>query len=130
MEYKEVITKKEGLEKLILELTKKDIHTNGRLNDIERIHLVEYQKQYLYLKQIEKLQQENQQLKKQQKDLISYLKNQIDICDGCIDVMTSDLKEIMPGRAGKTYLTSEIFKNEITKECYQDILNKIEKRDK
>ena len=67
---------------------------------------------------------------KEKKDLIDYLKNQIDICDGCIDVMTSDLKEIMPGRAGKTYLTSEIFKNEIAKECYQDILNKIEKRDK
>lgn len=70
------------------------------------------------------------ELSKQKQELISYLKNQIDICDGCIDVMTSDLKEIMSGRAGKTYLTSEIFKNEIAKECYQDILNKIEKRDK
>lgn len=70
---------------------------------------------------------ENSEYRKEKKDLISYLKNQIDICDGCIDVMTSDLKEIMPGRAGKTYLTSEIFKNEIAKECYQDILNKIEK---
>lgn len=70
MSEQEVITKKEGLEKLILELTKRNIHTNGRLNDIERTHLVEYQQQYLYLKQIEELQQENQQLKKQNERIL------------------------------------------------------------
>lgn len=95
-------------EELMYEREEREYMLEKELNDDIRVDL-EYQKE--------------------KKDLISYLKNQIDICDDCIDVMTSDLKEAMSGRAGKTYLTSEIFKNEIAKECYQDILNKIEKSD-
>ena len=78
MDYQKVITKKKELEKLILELIKRNIHTNGRLNDIERIHLVEYQQQYLYLKQIEKLQQENEKLRQNQKKFMNYLQNMLD----------------------------------------------------
>lgn len=64
---------------------------------------------------------------RKKKVLVDYLKQQIDACDGCIDVMTSDLQEIQPRGIGKTYLTEEIFKNKIAKKIYNEILSKIEK---
>ena len=99
------------------------------------------------LSEIENLQQENQELKKQLEDkeniacnwkdsclenagkienlqnnwneLKKELKEKIDICDGCIDTMQSDLQEIAPRENGKSYLTSEIFKNKVAKISFE-----------
>lgn len=59
---------KEELEKLILRLTDIDIQTNGKLNDIQRVQLSNYQDMYILLKKNELLQEENQKLKEQVKD--------------------------------------------------------------
>lgn len=55
---------KEELEKLILRLTDIDIQTNGKLNDVQRVQLSNYQDMYILLKKNELLQQENQELRR------------------------------------------------------------------
>ena len=72
---------------------------------------------------------ERDKLLEEEQELIDYLKEKINICDGCIDVMTSDLQEMSPSGIGKTYLTGEIFENKVAKKCYEEILSKIEKSD-
>ena len=65
-------------------------------------------------------------LYKEKQELIDYLIKQINNCDECIDVINSDLQEIKARGTGKTYLTTEIFKNKIAKKVYEEILSKIE----
>ena len=97
-----------------------------------------------------KLQQENQELKKQlentdytsvylkgctdtkgkylsqQKEFIEYLEDKLNMCDGFLDTIKSDLKEISyAGRiSGKNYIATQIMKNETAKKNYEDILSK------
>ena len=52
-------------------------------------------------------------------ELKKELKEKIDICDGCIDIMQTDLQEIAPRGNGKSYLTSEIFKNKVAKISFE-----------
>ena len=84
-------------------------------------------------KTYEELQQENQELKKQleiketqQKEFIKYLEDKLNICDGFLDTIKSDLEEISyAGRAsGKTYIATQIMKNETAKKCYEEALSK------
>ena len=65
-------------------------------------------------------------LETQQKEFISYLENGIDICDGFLDTVKSDLQEIPYGviSAGKTYITTQIKENETTHKVYGEILQK------
>lgn len=79
------------------------------------------------------LKQENQELKKQleiketqQKEFIKYLEDKLNICDGFLDTIKSDLEEISyVGRAsGKTYIATQIMKNETAKKCYEEALSK------
>ncbi len=72
------------------------------------------------------LMEENQELKKQQKEFIEWLENEINICDGFLDTIKSDLEEISyAGRiAGKTYIATQIMKNETAKKCYEEALSK------
>ena len=74
----------------------------------------------------ELLYEENTKLIKQQKEFIEYLENQLNICDGFIDTIKSDLEEISyAGRAsGKTYIATQIMKNETAKKCYEESLEK------
>ena len=68
------------------------------------------------------LLEEHQELMKLQNnwnELKKELKEKIDICDGCIDTMQSDLQEIAPRGSGKSYLTSEIFKNKVAKISFE-----------
>ena len=64
----------------------------------------------------------------QQKEFIEYINEKIDICDGFIDTIRSDLEEISYGRrsCGKQYIANEIMKNEIMKnEVAKKILEEI-----
>ena len=61
----------------------------------------------------------------QQKEFIEWIENEIDICDGFIDSVRSDLEEISYGRRfGKTYIANEIMKNEVAKKILEEILSK------
>ena len=62
----------------------------------------------------------------QQKEFIVWLEEQLNICDGFIDTIKSDLEEISyAGRkSGKTYIETQIMKNEIGKKCYEEVLSK------
>lgn len=62
----------------------------------------------------------------QQKEFINYLEDKIDICDGFLDTVKSDLQEI-PYRvmsSKKTYITNRIKENEIAHKVYKEILSK------
>lgn len=74
----------------------------------------------------EKLQQENDKLKEQQKEFINYLENGIDICDGFLDTVKSNSQEIPYGviSASKTYITTRIKENETAHKVYEKILQK------
>ena len=67
-----------------------------------------------------------QKIKNQQKEFISYLENEIDICDGFLDTVKSDLQEIPYGviSANKTYITTQIKENETAHKVYKEILSK------
>lgn len=65
-------------------------------------------------------------LEAQQKEFIKYLENRIDICDGFLDTVKSDLQEISYGAisVNKTYITTRIKENEIAHKVYEEILRK------
>lgn len=90
-----------------------------------RIHKQEEKIQELELL-VGKLQRENDKLITQQKEFLNYLENGIDICDGFLDTVKSDLQEIPYGviSAGKTYITTQIKENETTHKVYEEILQK------
>lgn len=75
---------------------------------------------------IDNLQNENKELKNQQKEFIDYLEDKLNMCDGFLDTIKSDLEEIpYAGRiSGKSYITTKIMKNETAKKNYEDILSK------
>ena len=58
MTKEQIEIKIEVLKNLIIKLTKENIQTNGRLNDVQMVHLVDYQDMYLYLKNMLELQQD------------------------------------------------------------------------
>lgn len=62
----------------------------------------------------------------QQKKFIEYLENEINMCDVFLETIKSDLEELTyAGRvAGKTYITTQIMKNETAKKICEEILSK------
>ncbi len=68
----------------------------------------------------------NTQLLKHQKEFIEWLEDQLNIYDGFLDAIKSDLEEISyAGRvSGKTYIATQIMKNETAKKCYEEALSK------
>ena len=74
----------------------------------------------------ELLYEENTKLINQQKEFIEWLENEIDICDGFLDTVKSDLQEIPYGviSANKTYITTQIKENETAHKVYKEILQK------
>lgn len=64
--------------------------------------------------------------KNQQKEFIEYLEDKLNMCDGFLDTIKSDLEELpYAGRiAGKTYITTQIMKNETSKKNYEEVLSK------
>ena len=82
------------------------------------------------------LLEENQELKKQlsnshqinaqQNEFIEYLEDKLNMCDGFLDTIKSDLEEISYGgrASGKTYIATQIMKNEIAMKCYEEVLSK------
>ena len=66
------------------------------------------------------------QINAQQKEFIEYLEDKLNMCDGFLDTIKSDLEEISyAGRAsGKTYIATQIMKNEIAEKCYEEVLSK------
>ena len=112
-----------------------------------------YKKQKILWSYIKELQRENQELKKQldelqtlynnmfkchcnrvqvetlleqQKEFIEYLEDKLNMCDGFLDTIKSDLEEISyAGRvSGKTYIANQIMKNETAMKCYEEVLSK------
>lgn len=65
-------------------------------------------------------------LENQQKKFIEYLENGMDICDGFLDTVKSDLQETPYGviSANKTYITTRIKENETAHKVYKEILSK------
>ena len=59
-------------------------------------------------------------------ELKKLLKEEIDICDGCIDTLRSDLQELHPRSCGKTYLQNEILKNKTAKRSFEITLDKMQ----
>ena len=108
-----------GLLKYNNEEIKQTIKENNNGND--NIRLIES-----LLNSLKELDQENQELKKQQKEFLEWLENEINICDGFLDAIKSDLEEISyAGRvSGKTYIATQIMKNETAKKCYEEALSK------
>lgn len=72
------------------------------------------------------VREEIKDYKGQQKEFIEYLENEINMCDGFLDTIKNDLEEVpYAGRvAGKTYIATQIMKNETSKKTYEDILSK------
>ena len=66
------------------------------------------------------------QMENQQKEFIEWLENKLNMCDGFLDTIKSDLEEISyAGRvSGKTYIATQIMKNEIAQKCYEEVLSK------
>ena len=123
-----------------LELVKEDRNCNGAYISFG---------QYMYL-----LEKDNQELKKQleeidsklfftknelemrqksidnklrqQKEFIEWLEDKLNMCDGFLDTIKSDLEEISyAGRtSGKTYIATQIMKNETAMKCYEEVLSK------
>ena len=62
----------------------------------------------------------------QQKEFIEYLEDKLNMCDGFLDTIKSDLEEISyAGRiAGKNYIATQIMKNETSKKNYEEVLSK------
>lgn len=62
----------------------------------------------------------------QQKEFIEWIENEIDMCDGFLDTVKSDLQEIPYGviSANKTYITTQIKENETAHKVYKEILQK------
>lgn len=79
-----------------------------------------------FIKLLMQKERENQELKNQQKEFIEYLEDKLNMCDGFLDTIKSDLKEISyAGRiSGKNYIATQIMKNETAKKNYEDILSK------
>lgn len=69
---------------------------------------------------------EKVQLKAQQKEFIKYLEDEINICDGFLDTIKSDLEKVSYGGrlSNKTYIATQIMKNETGKKVYKEILQK------
>ena len=67
-----------------------------------------------------------QKVESQQKEFIEYLEDKLNMCDGFLDTIKSDLEEVSySGRiAGKTYIVTQIMKNEMGKKCFEDCLSK------
>lgn len=67
-----------------------------------------------------------QKVETQQKEFIEWLENEIDICDGFLDTVKSDLQEIPYGviSANKTYITTQIKENETAHKVYKEVLQK------
>ena len=65
-------------------------------------------------------------LEAQQKEFIKHLENRIDICNGFLGTVKSDLQEIPYGAisVNKTYITTQIKENEIAHKVYEEILQK------
>ena len=84
---------------------------------------------YNILKENQQLKEQlsnSHQIKAQQKEFIEYLEDKLNMCDGFLDTIKSDLEEISyAGRAlGKTYIATQIMKNEIAMKCYEEVLSK------
>lgn len=96
--------------------------------------LEEYQKDIKDLDNQNKRAFENMQLNqlkvcnmvKQQKEFIKYLEDEIDICDGFLDTVKSDLRDTLYGvmSSNKTYITTRIKENETAQKVYKEILQK------
>ena len=94
----------------------------------------EYQKDIKDLDNQNKRAFENMQLNqlkvcnmvKQQKEFIKYLEDEIDICDGFLDTVKSDLRDTLYGvmSSNKTYITTRIKENETAQKVYKEILQK------
>lgn len=65
-------------------------------------------------------------LRNQQKEFIEWLEDKLNMCDGFLDTIKSDLEEISyAGRtSGKTYIATQIMKNETAMKCYEEVLSK------
>ena len=66
------------------------------------------------------------QINAQQNEFIEYLEDKLNMCDGFLDTIKSDLEEISYGgrASGKTYIATQIMKNEIAMKCYEEVLSK------
>lgn len=74
------------------------------------------------------LQDKNNNLEAQQKEFIKYLEDGIDICDGFLDTVKSDLQEIPYGVISTNEnITTQIKENETAHKVYEEILKKYKK---
>lgn len=131
-----------GYEELIEEKNKEIDRLNNVINELEKYigeewycfdnESVEFMVARDILDKMKELKENKQydslvqKVENQQKEFISYLENEIDICDGFLDTVKSDLQEIPYGviSAGKTYITTQIKENETTHKVYEEILQK------
>ena len=75
------------------------------------------------------LQDKNNDLETQQKEFIKYLEDGIDICDGFLDSVKSDLQEIPYGVISTNEnITTQIKENETAHKVYKEILQKYKSR--
>ena len=74
----------------------------------------------------EELASETLRYENKQKEFIEYLEDEINMCDGFLDTIKSDLEEISyAGRiSGKNYIATQIMKNETVKKNYEEVLSK------
>lgn len=66
-----------------------------------------------------------QEIENQQKEFVNYLENRIDICDGFLDTVKSDLQETPYGViSANEDITTRIKENETAHKVYEEILQK------
>ena len=94
---------------------------------IDYIHNPQEWRKYLnnLVTENKELKQENQQLKSVIDELEKWLKEKLEECNTYSKYIEKKVTELQARSSGKTYIASEIMKNEVTKKNWKEILNKI-----
>lgn len=100
-------------------------------NSTQNLHSLCFQNGILFSEidcgNVEDILIKNKKLQNNWNELKKLLKEEKDICDGCIDTLRSDLQELHPRSCGKTYLQNEILKNKTAKRSFEITLDKMQK---
>lgn len=123
---KQLDNKKIDKEFLIEYVVKRDKVYNKLIDEVNRLRIeVSSKEEYtsVYLKGCTDIKGK---YLSQQKEFIKYLEDKLNMCDGFLDTIKSDLEEISyAGRiAGKNYIATQIMKNETSKKNYEEVLSK------
>jgi len=95
---------------------KNKLETTGYIKELERHEILFY---------IEELQQKIDLYKSIIDELEKWLKEKLEECNTYSKYIEKKVTELQARSSGKTYIASEIMKNEVAKKNWQEVLNKV-----